>query len=282
MPVVVQDIALELANSRAAAQAFGPADAPVVLALHGWLDNSASFAPLAAALPEYRLIALDFPGHGRSDALAAGPAYHFVDYVSFVSEALDALKLERVMLLGHSMGGGVASLFAGVFPERIAKLVLIEGLGPISAESDTGPERLRKAIEERQLKKTEPVYSSIELATTVRARVGRLPLDCARLLVERNLRPVEGGFVWRTDPRLKLSSPLRMTEAQVRAFLERISAPSLFLYGRDTEFGEYGKMLFDRTRVTPGMRTAELPGGHHMHMEYPEATAAVIREFLGA
>lgn len=280
MPTAVREIELNLASARAAGQAFGPSAAPVVLALHGWLDNSASFAPLAAALPDFQLIALDFPGHGHSAPLAAGPAYHFVDYVSFVSEALDALGLERVILLGHSMGGGVASLFAGVFPERIEKLALLEGLGPISAESDTGPERLRKAIEERRIKKPEPVYSSIELAATVRARVGRLALDCARLLVERNLKPADGGYVWRTDPRLKLSSPLRMTESQVRAFLERISAPSLFVYGRETEFGEYGRMLFDRTRITPGMRTLELPGGHHMHMEHPEETAAALREFF--
>lgn len=280
MPTAAEEIFLELAGSRAAARVYGPAGAPTVLALHGWLDNCASFAPLAAALAEFRLVALDFPGHGWSDPLAAGPAYHFVDYVSFVSEALDVLKLERVILLGHSMGGGVASLFAGAFPERVEKLALLEGLGPISAESDTGPERLRKAIEERRIKKPEPVYSSIDLAATVRARVGRLSVECARLLVERNLKPVDGGFAWRTDPRLKLSSPLRMTEAQVRAFLERISAPSLFIYGRDTEFGEYGRMLFDRTRVTPGMRTAELPGGHHMHMEHPVETAAALREFF--
>src|SRR5690606_2312769 len=106
--------------------AFGPRDGRPVLALHGWLDNAATFVPLAPLLPELRIYALDLPGHGRSSHRPPGARYHYVDWVGDVIEAADALGLDRFALLGHSMGAGISILTAGTFPERVERLALIE------------------------------------------------------------------------------------------------------------------------------------------------------------
>jgi pimeloyl-ACP methyl ester carboxylesterase len=106
---------------------YGDPSAPAVLALHGWLDNAASFERLAPLIPGVRLIALDLPGHGHSQHRPAGTWYHYIDYVSDVLAAADALGLERFTLLGHSLGAATASVVAAARPERVEALWLIEG-----------------------------------------------------------------------------------------------------------------------------------------------------------
>ena len=96
---------------------------PRVLALHGWLDNAASFIPLAPHLHGIDLVAIDQPGHGRSAHLPPGTDYSFVGAINAILDVADALGWERFALLGHSMGGGISSLIAAACPERIERLV---------------------------------------------------------------------------------------------------------------------------------------------------------------
>ena len=127
-----------------AALEWGDPAAPPLVALHGWLDNAASFALLAPRLaPRYRVIALDLPGHGHSGHLPAGAGYHYLDHVRAVLAVLDALELSRCRLLGHSLGAGIASLVAAAAPARIERLHLIEGLGPLGDDGtpNVGPLR---------------------------------------------------------------------------------------------------------------------------------------------
>lgn len=183
-----------------------------ILALHGWLDNAASFVPLMGQLDE-RVVALDFAGHGHSGHRPAGAATHYIDHLRDVLTVLDQLGWEQCVLLGHSMGAGVASLFAGAFPERVAKLVLIEGLGPPTSDPAQGPQTLRRAIADMAAlpSKQKPVYPQRERAVAARTQgFGGLSSDCAALLCERGLMAVPGGFTWRTDARLRLTSSLRL------------------------------------------------------------------------
>ncbi|MDQ6647717.1 MAG: alpha/beta hydrolase, partial [Pseudomonadota bacterium] len=114
------------------AQRWGDEALPPLLALHGWLDNAASFARVAPLLAErHHVIALDLSGHGHSDHLPAGASYHYLDYVRDVLAVVETLQLHRFTLLGHSLGAGVSSLVAAAMPERIERLFLIEGLGPL-------------------------------------------------------------------------------------------------------------------------------------------------------
>src|SRR3989338_8312729 len=101
---------------------------PPLLALHGWLDNAASFSLLAPLLAEHRIIALDFFGHGHSDHLSKDAVYHMFIYVQQIYDVMLQLQLKEVHFVAHSMGGGVACLFAAMFPQMVKSLVLIESL----------------------------------------------------------------------------------------------------------------------------------------------------------
>ena len=137
-----------------------PGEGEPVLALHGWLDNAASFQPLAEPLG-HPLVALDFAGHGHSEHRPRHQATHYVDHVRDVLAVADQLGWDRFVLVGHSMGAGVACLFAATFPERVSRLVLIEGLGPPATAADEVAPNLRKAIDQMQAlpDKRKPVYA---------------------------------------------------------------------------------------------------------------------------
>ncbi|MBW8822952.1 MAG: alpha/beta fold hydrolase [Xanthomonadales bacterium] len=120
-------------------------NAPRVLALHGWLDNAASFIPLAAHLAGIELVAVDLPGHGRSVHLPPGAIYTFEMAVHHVLDIADALGWERFTLLGHSMGAGIASLVAAACPQRVERLVCIEALGGLADAAENTALRMRES-----------------------------------------------------------------------------------------------------------------------------------------
>ena len=119
MSIALREFTLDIPSGRIAGLRGGAANAPNVLALHGWLDNAASFVPLAAHLDGIELVAVDLPGHGRSAHLPPGADYSFAAAVNTVLDIADALGWERFSLLGHSMGAGIASLVAAACPQRI-------------------------------------------------------------------------------------------------------------------------------------------------------------------
>ena len=125
---------------------------PRVLALHGWLDNAASFLPMAPFLDGLELVAIDLPGHGRSAHLPPGADYSFAGTIASVLDVADALGWERFALLGHSMGAGIASLAAAACPQRIDKLVAIEALGALADEAGHTVQRMREAVADAALR----------------------------------------------------------------------------------------------------------------------------------
>lgn len=276
-----EEIRLRAAHLRLAAVAWGSPSARRVLALHGWLDNAASFSPLAPHLTGVRCVGLDLPGHGRSQHRPPGTAYHFVDYVPAVLDAVDALGWQRFALLGHSLGAGIASIVAAVAPERVERLALIEGLGPLTAEPSQAPDRLLQSLEQSRAlaAKQPPLYPHAEAATRARHAVGGLSEHAARLLAARNSRSRSGGVTWRTDPRLRVGSPLLLTERHVLAFLERIEAPVMLIRGRSGHLHDRPFMQA-RYESVPRLDVVDLDGGHHLHMDDPQAVAAVLNAFL--
>ena len=228
---------VDVALGRIAALRGGRAGAIPVLALHGWLDNAASFVPLARELDGLDLVAVDLPGHGRSAHLAPGADYSFYGTVNVVLDIADALGWERFALLGHSMGAGIASLVAASCPERIATLVAIEALGALAEVPERTVVRMREAVAAQRAQKDKRLRVFPDIDTAVRARVhaSRVPgsgLDEAlvRLLVERGVRDVEGGLTWSSDPRLTLPTMVRMTEAQVEDLVAGIECPTLAIF----------------------------------------------------
>lgn len=273
----------ELASGHLAALHFPPAGSPRrrMLAVHGWLDNAASFGRLAAELQDCEIVAVDLAGHGRSAWRGAGASYALVDHLPDLIEVLDQLGWERAVLLGHSMGGAIGTLLAVAAPERIQALVSIDALGPISLPEADAPARLARALKAR----TEPrprrrVFTSLDEATDQRAKLNGLVPEAARALVERGLIEVPGGWSWAADPRLQLPSPAPMSEAQVQAVLAAIIQPMLVLAAGDPDPRLPRLNIEARRACVAHARFEQLPGGHHLHLAEPAAAAKAIREFL--
>jgi pimeloyl-ACP methyl ester carboxylesterase len=278
------ELAIATDAGELAALAWGDPTAPPLLALHGWLDNAASFdriAPLLAA--SHHVIALDLPGHGHSaHAPAAARRYHFVDQVGCVLNAANALGLAQFDLLGHSLGAGIAALFAAAAPARVRRLALIEGLGPLADAGDDALQRWRTAFAPRHTPRRPPrVFAVAEDAVAARvAAGGGLTPDEVRPLVMRNLVAVEGGWRWRSDARLRLASPVRLAESQVCALLAGIAAPTLLLLADPATPYLPRAQMSARAACVPDVRVAHLAGPHHLHLRDPEGVAAHIAPFL--
>jgi pimeloyl-ACP methyl ester carboxylesterase len=250
-----------------------------VLALHGWLDNAHSFLNLAPSLDGLDLVALDLPGHGLSSSRPAGVRYHFDDYVFDVLAAADELGWERFHLLGHSLGGAVASIVAAACPKRVISLALIEGLGPLSAHPDQTTSGWRRALAASR-PRPRRVHASIDSAINARVSNSDLTVAEARCLAERGLEVVDGGHCWRHDQRLAWPSTQRYTEAQVLDLLTAIEAPVLNIYA-DPPSGILPQRRLERRLAA--LRHQALfshPGGHHLHMQYPAVIGPIIREFF--
>ena len=260
------------------AQIWGDEALPPLLALHGWLDNAGSFALLAPRLASsFRVIALDLPGHGRSDHLAPGTSYHYLDYVRVVMAAVDALQLERCSLLGHSLGAGIAALTAAAMPARIERLLLIEGLGPLGDDGSHTLQRFRDALTPRgDNGKPLRVFSDIAQAVSARSMVSGLPAALARPIVERGLIETEGGWRWRSDQQLTRPSAIRLAESQIHALLRGISAPTALLLAQPATSYLPSAPMQARADCVTNITVSHLDGGHHLHLEHPAEVAEWI------
>jgi pimeloyl-ACP methyl ester carboxylesterase len=253
-----------------------------VLALHGWLDNAASFVPLAAHLDDIDLVAPDLPGHGGSAHLPPGADYSFAGALHSVLDIADALGWDRFSLLGHSMGAGIASLVAAGAPERIERLVLIEALGALAEAPDRTVTRLREAVQATRAlaRKQLRVFPDLELAVRARMQANGLTEPVARLLVERGVVAVAGGWTWSSDPRLTLPTMVRMTEAQVANLVAGIECATRVVYAAPPQPYFPEPLRSERVRLLPRGDCVVVDGSHHVHMEDPLAVAEAIGGFL--
>lgn len=266
---------IELAQLHLHAQVWGDAAAPPLLALHGWLDNAASFARLAPLLADrWRVIALELPGHGHSGHLPGAAEYHYIDYVRAVLAAADVLQLQRYRLLGHSLGAGVAALVASAQPDRIERLSLIEGLGPLGDDGQRTLQRFRDAMTKAPSRRRSlRTFRSLEQAVDVRVAASGLAAELARPIVERGVAEHDGGWRWRSDPRLMQPSATRLAESQVHALLAGITAPTSLLLAQPTTPYLPDAQMRARAACVAKIHVAHMPGGHHLHLEHPQAVA---------
>jgi pimeloyl-ACP methyl ester carboxylesterase len=276
-----RELQLELPHLRLAARAWGEPSRPSVLALHGWLDNGASFDRLAPSLDGLKLVALDLPGHGRSDHRPPGATYHFVDWCADVLAAAEALGWQRFAIVGHSLGAGVAAAVAAAAPERVERLVLIEGIAPLSSPPAEMADRLARSLrEEERLRQALPrAFPDLEGAVTARMVGSDLDRESARVLVQRATVRAHGEVHFTHDPRLKIPSRVRLTEEQVLALLGAIRCPVLAFRAREG-WPFPSVELAARLAAIPEVTAVEVDGGHHVHLTHPERVAERIREFL--
>ncbi|WP_312514651.1 alpha/beta fold hydrolase [Stutzerimonas nitrititolerans] len=273
------EVRLRLPHLEVAAHLYGPENGRPVIALHGWLDNAASFSRLAPLLNGVRIVALDLPGHGLSDHRPPGAGYNIWDYAYDILQTAEQFGWQRFSLLGHSLGGIVSVLLAGAMPERIERLALIDGLIPYTGEAESAPRKLGEAL--RALlavdRKRKPVYASFDQAVAARMKgVGAVSREAAERLAQRGLMPVPGGYTWRTDPRLMLPSPLRLTLAHAQAFAQRVECPTSLIIARQGLMTDAKVIEFIDSLPFESHR---LHGGHHLHLDDDEGAAAIAAVF---
>lgn len=293
VPPGAEPLSVTLGDLKLEGLRWGEATAKPILALHGWLDNALSFVHLAPALVQagYQVVALDFAGHGLSDWRSRSTPYWLMNNCFEVDGVREALGWSEFTLLGHSMGAGVACLYAASRPECVSQLLLIDGLGTLTTVEADAPDQLTQALQAQAKSRNKTSrtlgYPSFEQAVQARqGGMGGLDQTAARWLCQRGLQPIEQPeaeqrWRWRSDPRLLQASPWRLTEGQNQAFLARIQCPTLFV---QAEAG----LLCGRDEIPQRFRCLDkgthqwVPGGHHCHLEDASQAqvAALVVDFL--
>ena len=278
-----REVTIRLPRITLAAKVWGDESLPPLLALHGWLDNAGSFDRLAPLLcTHFHIVAIDFPGHGRSPWRPAGVWYHYVDYVSDVIATIRELGWTKFSLLGHSLGGTVASVFAACRPDLVDRLILIEALGPIAGETSATLAQFQRGMDQRETfdEKSLRVFAAEDEAISARRKVNNFSEDSATAIVSRGIKPVEGGFSWSSDPRLTLATPVRLSEEQILVMLQGISAKTLLVLARPEAPYLPRETMQRRIDRIANIQVHRLAGGHHLHLEDAAPIAALIEEFI--
>lgn len=249
-----------------------------VLALHGWLDNAASFDFLAPKLKGVDLLALDLPGQGKSDHRGDFGAYNIWEDIYEIFGVVEQLGWKKFGLLGHSRGAMISSLIAGAYPERISHLALIESFMPQMIQPHEAPQQLAAAVDALlNLKgKSKSLFDSFDDAVKAREN-GFLKLchDDALVLAKRGVTEEHGRYFWANDIKLNLPSEVKFTRAQIEAFVNRIKIPVALVVAENGLVSDFPEME-DLIQNASNVQVSTLPGDHHLHMSQQSEQVAEI------
>jgi pimeloyl-ACP methyl ester carboxylesterase len=270
-------------------RAWGPPDAPKLVMLHGWMDVSASFQFVADALRgTWRVLAPDWRGYGLTDRGGAD-CYWFPDYVADLDRLLDTLSPEApVRVAGHSMGGNVACLYAGVRPERVGALINLEGFGLAATQSHHAPRRYARWLDELRTPPGLRDYASFDaLAERLRAQNPRLTAERAAFLARHWGAESAGRVVLRGDPAHKIVNAVQYQLEEAKACWRAVTAPVLWVQGALTAtpgmLGLAPADVAERKACFARLIGRVLPDcGHMVHHDQPGMLAAEIEAFLAA
>ena len=282
---------LDLRGLRYHLRHWGSEGAPKIFMLHGWMDVSASFQFVVDALAkDWHVIAPDWRGFGLSQYNGTD-TYWFADYLGDLDAIVEHYAPgEQANLLGHSMGGNVACIFAGVRPARVRKLVNLEGFGLPATRPEQAPGRYAKWLDELREKPRMRRYGSKqEVAARLQKTNPRLTDERAQFLAGEWARPnAEDEWEILGDPVHKLTSPILYRLEEILACWQAIAAPVLWVEADDTDAWRWmgpkdaaREEIDRRIRVIPKV-TREIisNAGHMLHHDQPEALARLIEHFL--
>ncbi|XP_073344359.1 serine hydrolase-like protein isoform X1 [Pagrus major] len=272
---------------------WGPDHGYPVLCLHGWADNCGSFSTLIPLLPkECRYVAVDLAGHGLSSHRPPGTFYSLPEYVADVCRVVDALQLKKLSIIGHSMGGDIAAVFASMYPEMVEALVLLDSFGFLPTDTTELSKVVRQGMDEmlqyeKKTEKKKRVYTYEKAAERLLAANPTLSEQSVRILLERGLVQVEGGFVFSRDLRVNFKNIVRISLEQSLDMQARIQASLLVVLANgsfDRILSEPAQSKFTTTLLQclrdRNHTVVTAPGDHYVHLSKPEVVAPFVSNFL--
>jgi pimeloyl-ACP methyl ester carboxylesterase len=266
---------------------WGDVANPPLFFVHGGRDHAHIWDAIAEAFAEtYAVYVPDLRGHGDSEWSSASQ-YAIPDFVADLTALIEKIRLPRgsqsqVTLVGHSRGGGIVLRYAGTFPERVSRVVSIDGIGRHTRWEVPAPSRLRAWIERRLEADTwkTRVYPNIEAAIVPAMRNNpRLNREQALDLARSGTRPTEGGVHWKFDPRVRYHPAYDFGDEELKSFFAAIDAPVLLIRGDESHLGE--RNLSEWAKEFPNARAEIVAGaGHWVQHERPEEVIALVKHFL--
>lgn len=262
-------------------------EGPVVLIVHGYLDTGRSHDALAALLlPDHRVLALDWRGHGASAHVGAGGSYHLLDHMKDLTGILARIPVlvgrAVDVVVGHSMGGNIALLVAGSLPDVIPRLVLLDTLGPPSEEVSAQPERLGSVLRAHgDVKPFKRLASRDEAVARVRATNPGLSEEGARRMTAHGVVENDDGTVsFALDDRLKGPAPVRYDERFYESLCARVTAPVHLVRAENGYVSLDDEPGLSRARWLDCVAETVSDIGHNVHVDAPEACARAVRASL--
>jgi pimeloyl-ACP methyl ester carboxylesterase len=259
-----------------------------VFLLHGWMDVSASFQFVVDALGgEWDVYAPDWRGYGLTE-WGRSDSYWFPDYLADLDKILEHFApRDAVNLVGHSLGGNVAALYAGIRPPRVARLVNLEGFGMAPTRPEQAPKRYARWLNELHERPALRPYRDFgELAARLRKNNGRLTQEKADFLARHWGRDTGApGVVLRGDPAHKIVNPLLYRIEEVKACWREVSAPVLWVDAAESDtlkrLGLTEAQHAERRSAFPNLtyRTVK-DAGHMLHHDQPAEVARLVEEFV--
>ena len=259
-----------------------------IVLLHGWMDVSASFQFMVDALSaEWDIYAPDWRGYGLSEWSGAD-CYWFPDYIADLDALLDRIEpAAPVNLVGHSLGGNVAGLYAGIRPERVAKFVNLEGFGMPATQPDQAPKRYARWLDELKIEpRWRPYADYCALADRLQQNNARLTRERAEFLARHWGKEADGGgVILRSDPAHKLVNATLYRLDEARACWQRATAPVLWVDAAESDTRTRMKLseaeLADRRKAFKALKYEIVKeAGHMLHHDQPERLARLIESFL--
>lgn len=261
---------------------WGNSKNPKIFFFHGWLDTGASFDFVCQHLQnKFYCIAPDMRGYGKSEHTQNPLGYFFVEYVADAWELLHQLSpKEKLNIVGHSLGGYVASHFSGAYPERVSRLINIEGFGIPDRKPEEGPGQFKKWMEGIHQKRFNIHLSLADFAKRLMQKNPRLLPERALFLAKHLTQKTKKGFIMSADPKHKLVEPYLVQLKNVSCFWQNIQAKCLLVLGEKTETKDFitQKEIKKRMSLFPkGTKTITIAGaGHMLHHEKPKELAKAI------
>ncbi|HBF13464.1 MAG TPA: hypothetical protein DDW49_08815 [Deltaproteobacteria bacterium] len=269
---------------------WGNPKKPVLVLVHGWLDTGASFDFLCRHLEkDFYCVAPDMRGYGKSEHGKNPLGYFFFEYVADLHALVHKISPhKKVNLLGHSLGGAVTSIYAGLYPEKMDHLINVEGFGFRDELISNAPARVRRWLEGFGTKRFRMHNSFADFAQRLRQSNTHLPQDRALFLARHLGRQTKKGVIIAADPLHKLMEPYSFSTELFFEFWKNIKARCLLIHAKQTEMNQYFRLknfekeMTRRMKAFPkGTKRVALSGcGHMVHHEVPEELAEVVKKFL--